>query len=37
LAQLVTVLEMFSRKIVGWQMAEHMRIDLPLTALTAII
>ena len=30
---LATVMDLYSRKIVGWAMADHLRADLPLTAL----
>ena len=31
---LATVMDLYSRKIVGWAMADHLRTDLPLAALT---
>jgi putative transposase len=34
---LATVLDLFSRKIVGWAMRDHMRTELPLAALTMAI
>lgn len=34
---LAIVLDLFSRKIVGWQMADHMRTELPLDALRMAI
>ena len=34
---LATVMDLYSRKIVGWAMADHLRADLPLTALRMAI
>jgi transposase InsO family protein len=34
---LAMVLDLYSRKIVGWAMADHLRADLPLTALRMAI
>ena len=34
---LAAVMDMFSRKIVGWAMRDHMRTELPLAALTMAI
>jgi putative transposase len=34
---LAVVIDLFSRKVVGWSMAEHMRTDLVLTALEAAL
>lgn len=34
---LATVMDLFSRKIVGWSMADHMKKELPLTALKMAI
>jgi putative transposase len=34
---LAAVMDLYSRKIVGWAMQDHMRTELPLTALTAAI
>jgi putative transposase len=34
---LATVLDLYSRKIVGWAMADHLRADLPLAALKMAI
>ncbi len=34
---LATVLDLYSRKIVGWAMADHLRADLPLAALRMAI
>jgi len=34
---LATLLDLYSRKIVGWAMADHLRADLPLTALKMAI
>jgi transposase InsO family protein len=34
---LAVVMDLFSRKIVGWAMADHLRADLPLAALRAIL
>jgi transposase InsO family protein len=34
---LATVLDLFSRKIVGWAMCDHLRADLPLAALRMAI
>ena len=34
---LATVLDLYSRKIVGWAMCDHMRVDLPLAALRMAI
>ncbi|MBE9204018.1 DDE-type integrase/transposase/recombinase [Synechocystis salina LEGE 06099] len=31
------MIDLFSRKIVGWSMAEHMRVELVLTALNAAL
>jgi len=32
---LAVIIDLFSRRVVGWSMAEHMRVDLVLTALSA--
>jgi len=34
---LATVMDLYSRKIVGWAMADHLRADLPLAALAMAI
>ena len=34
---LATVMDLYSRKIVGWATADHLRADLPLTALRMAI
>ncbi|MGY4430769.1 transposase InsO family protein [Bradyrhizobium sp. F1.13.1] len=34
---LATVMDLYSRKIAGWAMADHLRADLPLTALRMAI
>jgi transposase InsO family protein len=34
---LATVMDLYSRRIVGWAMADHLRTDLPLAALTMAI
>jgi putative transposase len=34
---LATVMDMYSRRIVGWAMADHLRADLPLAALKMAI
>jgi putative transposase len=34
---LATVMDLYSRRIVGWAMADHLRADLPLTALKMAI
>ena len=34
---LATVMDLYSRKIVGWAMADHLRAELPLTALAMAI
>ncbi len=34
---LVAVLDLHSRRIVGWAMEYHMRVDLPLSALNMAI
>ena len=34
---LATVLDLYSRKIVGWAMCDHLRVDLPLAALRMAI
>jgi putative transposase len=34
---LATVLDLYSRRIVGWAMADHVRVDLPLAALQMAI
>lgn len=34
---LAVIIDLFSRKIVGWSMAEHMRTELVLTALNAAL
>jgi putative transposase len=34
---LATVMDLYSRKIVGWAMADHLRAELPLAALTMAI
>jgi putative transposase len=34
---LATVMDWYSRRIVGWAMADHLRADLPLTALNMAI
>jgi putative transposase len=34
---LATVMDLYSRRIVGWAMADHLRADLPLTALKMTI
>jgi transposase InsO family protein len=34
---LATVLDLYSRKIVGWAMCDHLRADLPLAALQMAI
>jgi putative transposase len=34
---LATVMDIYSRKIVGWAMADHLRAELPLAALTMAI
>ena len=34
---LATVMDLYSRKIVGWAMADHLRADLPLAALRVAI
>jgi putative transposase len=34
---LAAVLDLYSRKIVGWAMRDHMRVELPLTALTMAV
>ena len=31
---LATVMDLYSRRIVGWAMADHLRTELPLAALT---
>src|SRR5258706_2881536 len=34
---LATVMDLYSRKIVGWAMADHLRAELPLAALAMAI
>ncbi|MEA2961266.1 MAG: putative transposase [Alphaproteobacteria bacterium] len=34
---LATVMDLYSRRIVGWAMEDHLRADLPLAALTMAI
>ena len=34
---LAVILDLFSRKVVGWAMRDHMRTELPLAALTMAI
>jgi transposase InsO family protein len=34
---LAVIIDLFSRRVVGWSMAEHMRVDLVLTALQAAL
>jgi hypothetical protein len=34
---LAVVLDLFSRKVVGWAMRDHLRTELPLAALTMAI
>ena len=34
---LAVVIDLFSRRVIGWSMADHMRTDLILTALTAAL
>jgi len=34
---LAVIIDLFSRKVVGWSMADHMRTELVLTALDAAL
>ncbi len=34
---LAVVIDLFSRRVVGWSMAEHMRVELVLNALEAAL